>query len=150
MCGTLVWVDFKRLNERARVPEYKTCGAAGFDWFAGKDAILEPGEMQLIPTGISVAIPDGFEIQIRPRSGLVWNYGLTVANAPGTIDSDYRGEIRILLYNLGAETQAVHVGDRIAQGVIGAVCRANFMERIDLDKTERGAGGFGSTGVGGS
>lgn len=132
------------------LPAYETAGAAGADLRASfpdkGGATLAPGERALIPTGLKMAIPAGFEAQIRPRSGLAFKQGLTVANAPGTIDSDYRGEVMVLLINLGGDEAAITHGDRIAQMVIAPVTQAAFAVG-PLDATARGAGGFGSTGV---
>lgn len=132
------------------LPAYETAGAAGADLrasFEDRGVVkLAPGERTLIPTGLKMAIPVGYEAQIRPRSGLAFKQGLTVANAPGTIDSDYRGEVMVLLINLGGEGAVIAHGDRIAQMIIAPVTQAAF--RIGaLDDTARGAGGFGSTGV---
>lgn len=132
------------------LPAYETAGAAGADLrasFEDRGVVkLAPGERTLIPTGLKLAIPVGYEAQIRPRSGLAFKQGLTVANAPGTIDSDYRGEVMVLLINLGGEGAVIAHGDRIAQMIIAPVTQAAF--RIGaLDDTARGAGGFGSTGV---
>ena len=130
------------------VPEYKTLGSAGMDLYANnKEAIMiKPGERKLIPTGLKMSIPVGYEMQIRPRSGLVKEHGVTVLNAPGTVDSDYRGFIGIILYNAGERNFYVNRGDRIAQGVFTEVTQCTFVEVDSLDETERGAGGFGSTG----
>jgi dUTP pyrophosphatase len=111
------------------------------------ELILEPGERSAVPTGLVLEIPDGFEGQVRPRSGLAIKHGLTVVNAPGTIDSDYRGELKILLVNLGLEPVAINRGDRVAQLLIAPVTRASFVETDDLSQSQRGEGGFGSTGV---
>lgn len=135
------------------MPAYATAGAAGADLRAcltseTRDSGLHfaPGARMLVPTGLAMMIPEGFEAQIRPRSGLAFRRGLTVANAPGTIDSDYRGEIMVLLINLGAEPTIVPHGARVAQMVIAPVVQATF-ETGQMDRTERGAGGFGSTGL---
>ncbi len=132
------------------LPRYETMGAAGADLrasFANKgEQSLAPGERALIPTGLKMAIPVGYEAQIRPRSGLAFKQGITVANAPGTIDSDYRGEVMILLINLGAEAVTIAHGDRVAQMVVAPVTQAHFALGA-LDGTARGEGGFGSTGV---
>ncbi len=132
------------------LPAYETSGAAGADMrasFPDKGiANLAPGERALIPTGLKMAIPMGYEAQIRPRSGLAYKQGLTVANAPGTIDSDYRGEVMILLINLSDTPAVITHGDRVAQMVIAPVTQAAFVVG-SLDETVRGAGGFGSTGV---
>jgi dUTP pyrophosphatase len=132
----------------ATVPEYKTEGASGADIcaFLPEPLILAPGERKLVPTGIFVEIPSGFEIQVRPRSGLALKHGVTVLNAPGTIDSDYRGEIGIVLVNLGNEPFHVASGDRIAQLVVSPTVRAHFIASDSLTDTARGAGGYGSTG----
>lgn len=131
------------------VPQYMTPGASGMDLFASleKEVTLEPGERSLIPTGISVAIPEGFEGQIRPRSGLAIQKGIGIVNGPGTIDSDYRGEIGILLINLGKEPFTIRNGERIAQMVISQVFRATLEELEELPATPRQGGGFGHTGI---
>ena len=134
------------------LPEYQTASAAGADIRANlppgmrNGVTLEPGERTLIPTGLAVEIPEGFEIQVRPRSGLALKQGLTLVNTPGTIDSDYRGEIGVLMINLGQEPVTIHHGDRIAQIVVAPVVQARFALSHDLSSSERGAGGFGSTG----
>jgi dUTP pyrophosphatase len=112
-----------------------------------EDVILQPGDICLIPTGFAAALPEGFELQVRPRSGLAIKHGITVINAPGTIDADYRGEIKIGLINLGREPFTLHRGDRIAQLVLAPVCRANLHVVEELAATERGSGGFGHTGL---
>ena len=131
------------------LPVYASAGAAGMDLcaFLGSDVILAPGERALIPTGLQVEIPPGFEAQIRPRSGLAARFGITVLNSPGTVDSDYRGIIEVILINLGKENFTVKNGDRIAQMVIAPVCRAKLHETNALNVTARGSGGFGSTGI---
>ncbi len=130
-------------------PHYQTEGAAGADVFARLDepVTVKPLERVMIPTGMTMALPKGFEAQIRPRSGLAWKQGLSVLNSPGTIDCDYRGEIRILLINLGEKDVVISDGDRIAQMVIAPYIQGEFHYADTLDETERGAGGFGSTGV---
>lgn len=132
-----------------KVPEYKTSGSAGCDVCAyiEKDIVLEKGKRTAVPTGIFTAIPEGYEIQVRPRSGLALKNGVTVLNTPGTIDSDYRGEICVILINLGEEDFVIHNGDRIAQLIVAPVTQGVFVPVEKLDETERGAGGFGSTGV---
>ncbi|MBN2489690.1 MAG: dUTP diphosphatase [Planctomycetes bacterium] len=132
------------------LPRYQTPGAAGMDLMAAIAAplVLAPGERAPVPTGIRVALPPGTEAQIRPRSGLALHKGLTVANAPGTIDSDYRGEIRVSVINLGREPVVIERGMRIAQMVVAPVLRAVWCEETALEETGRGAGGFGSTGEG--
>ncbi|MBQ7619336.1 MAG: dUTP diphosphatase [Treponema sp.] len=134
--------------EGAAIPEYKTAGAAGADVCAlvGSPVELKPGDKALIGTGLFFAIPDGYEIQVRPRSGLAAKNGVTVLNTPGTIDSDYRGELKVILVNLGKENFTVNKGDRIAQIVVAPVTRGLFETAESLDETERGSGGFGSTG----
>jgi dUTP pyrophosphatase len=131
------------------LPVYASGGAAGADLCAAVDGeiVIEPGARAAVPTGLVLEIPDGFEGQVRPRSGLALSRGLTVVNAPGTIDSDYRGELGVLLINLGSEPVVITRGDRVAQLVVAPVTRARFAEADDLSSSERGAGGFGSTGV---
>jgi dUTP pyrophosphatase len=131
-----------------KIPEYKTPGSAGADLCALLDSplVLLPLERRLVPTGLSVEIPEGYEMQVRPRSGLALKNGITVLNTPGTIDSDYRGEIGIVLVNLGSDAFEIRNGDRIAQGVIAPVSQGRFVEAEILGETERGVGGYGSTG----
>lgn len=131
------------------IPRYSSTFASGADIKAdiNNDIVLLPGERVLVPTGIFLDIPDGFEAQIRPRSGLAINNGVTILNAPGTIDSDYRGEIKIILINLGKVSFTIKKGDRIAQIVFSPVIQAEFIEKKDLSITGRGEGGFGSTGL---
>lgn len=138
----------------ARIPEIQTSGAAGVDLHAAPDdgasVVLAPGDRRLIGTGLHMAIPDGWEMQIRPRSGLAFKHGITVLNTPGTVDSDYRGEIRILLCNFGPHQVVIRPGDRIAQAVFMPVWRPTFITvaaEADLGETDRGSGGFGSTGT---
>jgi dUTP pyrophosphatase len=138
-----------RLRADARVPVYQSAGAAGLDLCASLPdgpVTIPPTERRLIGTGLAMAIPLGFEAQVRPRSGLAWKHGVTVLNSPGTIDSDYRGEIGVVLINHGHDPFEVKDGDRIAQLVLAAVARAALCEVSALDTTERGAGGYGSTG----
>lgn len=131
------------------LPAYQTEGAAGFDFVAAVEEpiALRPGEWKRIPTGLKLAIPCGCELQVRPRSGLAAKNGVTVLNTPGTIDSDYRGEIQVILINLGKETFVVERGMRIAQGILAPYYKAEFVVTEALDTTERGDGGFGHTGV---
>jgi len=131
------------------LPAYATAGAAGMDIMAAveKDLVLEPGARTAVPTGLAMAVPAGHEVQVRPRSGLALRHGVTVANAPGTIDSDYRGEVMVLLVNLGSDAFTVSRGMRIAQLVLAPVTRAEPKLVGDLDDTARGTGGFGSTGL---
>ncbi|MCE3005549.1 MAG: dUTP diphosphatase [Rickettsiales bacterium] len=131
------------------LPAYATTHSAGMDLMAAiADPItLAPGERKLIPTGIAIALPDGFEAQVRPRSGLALKHGLSIVNAPGTVDADYRGEVGVLLINLGQENFTIERGMRIAQMVIAPYSRARFTEVLELPSSERGEGGFGSTGT---
>lgn len=132
------------------LPAYQSAGAAGADLVAalpeGAIVTLPPGGREMVPTGIAIALPPGYEAQVRPRSGLAARHGVTVLNSPGTVDADYRGEIRVILINLGAEPFKIQRGDRIAQLVVAPVTMAAFDVRETLDETERGSGGFGSTG----
>lgn len=139
----------RRLRGDAALPTYMSEGAAGLDLAAALDApmLLAPGERAMVPTGIAIAIPPGFEGQVRPRSGLAARHGVTCLNTPGTIDSDYRGEVKVILVNLGREPFEVTHGLRIAQLVIAAVARAEIVEAAELPDTQRGGGGFGSTGL---
>jgi dUTP pyrophosphatase len=138
----------RRLRADAALPHYMTDAAAGMDLAAAIDeaAWLAPGERRGVPTGLALAIPVGYEGQVRPRSGLARRHGITVANAPGTIDADYRGEVIVLLINLGGEPVRIAPGERIAQLVIAPVARAEIEEIDELPATTRGDGGFGSTG----
>mgnify|MGYP002780580023 CR=1 FL=1 len=128
------------------LPAYATPGAAGMDVVAAEDLDLAPGQRHAVATGFKVAIPDGYEIQVRPRSGLALKHGISVPNTPGTIDSDYRGELKIIVINLGQESFPIRRGERIAQIVPAAVTQANWEEVAELSETGRGAGAFGSTG----
>ena len=136
------------VQDGAKLPVYQTSGSAGADVcaFLKEDFVLEPMQRAAIPTGLSFAIPDGYEMQVRPRSGLALKNGITCLNTPGTIDSDYRGEVRVILINLGSVPFTIKNGERIAQLVVKPVVRADFAQVSVLDKTARGAGGFGSTG----
>lgn len=146
-------LSIRRLThgEGLPAPAYASDGAAGLDLYAalpaGQTLVLEPGARDLIPTAIQIALPAGFEAQVRPRSGLAVTHGVTVLNAPGTIDSDYRGEVKVLLVNHGGQPFEITRGMRIAQLVIAPVARATLVEADELDETARGAGGFGSTGL---
>ncbi len=146
-----VELRIKRLPgaEDLDLPSYATPYAAGLDVAAAieKEVVLNPGMYALIPTGFSMAIPQGYEIQVRPRSGLAVKHGITVLNSPGTIDADYRGEVKICLINHGQDPFTIHRGDRIAQLIVAPVMRAEVCEVQILDATERGAGGFGHTGI---
>jgi dUTP pyrophosphatase len=144
----------KRLDPRAILPAYQTALAAGLDLSAilteGQEAVtIEPGRIYLAKTGLAIAVPEGFEAQVRPRSGLASKFGVTLVNSPGTIDADYRGEVMVPLINLGREPYRLTHGTRIAQMVIAPVARVDVVEARSLDDTARGAGGFGSTGFGG-
>jgi|TARA_Y100000996_G_C22489255_1_gene629493 dUTP pyrophosphatase len=139
----------KKLSKEVSLPKYETDGSSGMDLAANiKSTIkIEPGKIEIIPTGLALSIPKGFEVQIRPRSGLAAKNKITVLNTPGTIDADYRGEIKVILINLGQEAFRVEKGLRIAQMVICPILRAELEEVADLGQTERGKGGFGSTGT---
>ena len=143
-----VAVRIRRLdhNRDLPLPAYATAGAAGMDVVAAEDVEIAPGARHAVATGLAIAIPPGFEIQVRPRSGLALKHGVTVPNTPGTIDSDYRGELKVILINHGHATFVVQRGDRIAQLVLAPVTRASWIEADELDATARGEGGFGSTG----
>ncbi len=143
-----VSVDVKRLphGHGLDLPAYATTGAAGMDVVSAETLSLAPGARHAVATGLALAIPAGFEIQVRPRSGLALKHGITVPNTPGTIDSDYRGELKVILINHGAEAFAIQRGDRIAQLVLAPVTQAQWHEVAELDETKRGQGGFGSTG----
>ena len=139
----------KKLSSSVSIPKYETPGSSGMDIAAHieNNIIINPGEKFLVSTGFSIAIPKGYEVQIRPRSGLAAKRSITVLNTPGTIDADYRGEIKVILINLGKEKFIVKNGERIAQMVVCPVVQANLEEVEDLPDTERGSGGFGSTGT---
>ena len=145
---TTISLALKRLphGDGLPLPAYATDGAAGMDVVSAEDARLAPGARAAIATGFALAIPAGYEVQVRPRSGLALKHGVTCLNTPGTIDSDYRGEVKVILANLGAEPFVIARGDRIAQLVPAPVQRATLDEVADLDDTVRGSGGFGSTG----
>jgi len=140
----------QRLRDDARLPQYMSAHAAGLDLAAALDGplVLAAGARHAVPTGLALAIPVGYEGQVRPRSGLALSHGVTVANAPGTIDADYRGELKVILVNLGAEAYTIEPGQRIAQLVIAPVAHVDLVEVDTLGETERGEGGFGSTGKG--
>ena len=144
----MITIGLKRLphGEGLPLPAYATPGAAGMDVVAAEDIVLGPGERHAVATGFAIAIPPGFEVQVRPRSGLALKHGITCLNTPGTIDEDYRGEVKVILANLGAEPFEVRRGERIAQLVPAKVQKAEFAEVEELDETHRGGGGFGSTG----
>jgi dUTP pyrophosphatase len=144
----VAWLDPAKAAD-LDLPSYETTGSSGMDVRAGVDAevVIAPGARDLIPTGFSLAIPEGYEIQVRPRSGLAVRQGLTLPNTPGTIDSDYRGEVKIAVINLGSEPITIRRGDRIAQLVVAPVIRANLKLVSELGRTDRGSGGFGHTGI---
>ena len=142
-------IRVQRLDHGAGLPlpAYATSGAAGMDITAAESLTLRPGKRHAVATGFAFAIPDGYEVQVRPRSGLALKHGITCLNTPGTIDSDYRGEVKVILANLGEEDFVINIGDRIAQIVVAPVTQGIMCEVEALDDTERGTGGFGSTGV---
>ena len=144
----MVKVLFKRLNQKAKLPSYKTSGSSGMDLMACVDEpiTIKPNESMLIPTGISIAIPEDTEVQIRPRSGLAAKSSISVLNTPGTIDSDYRGELKIILFNHGKDEFTVNDEDRVAQMVLMPILKVEIEETNELPETIRGSGGFGSTG----
>ena len=147
---TALAIGIKRLphNTDLDLPTYETAGAAGADLRAaiGEDLVLASGARVLVPTGLALEIPQGFEVQVRPRSGLAARHGVTVLNTPGTIDSDYRGEVKVILINLGEAPFTIARGDRIAQIVVAPVVHARFVTAEELGTSSRGSGGFGSTG----
>ncbi|RVU07059.1 dUTP diphosphatase [Novosphingobium umbonatum] len=141
-------VRLKRLphGEDLPLPAYATSGAAGMDVVSAEDVVIAPGQRYAVATGLALAIPHGYEVQVRPRSGLALKHGITVPNTPGTIDSDYRGELKVILINHGEQDFAIARGDRVAQLVLAPVVQASWLEVAELDSTARGEGGFGSTG----
>ena len=145
----MIKILIKRLSKEVHLPKYETNGSSGMDLAANINSIIniEPGNIAIIPTGLALSIPKGFEVQIRPRSGLAAKQKISVLNTPGTIDADYRGEIKVILINLGQESFKVEKGLRIAQMVVCPVVQAQLKEVDDLDETERDKGGFGSTGT---
>ena len=144
----MIEIQLRRLPhaEGLPLPHYASDHAAGLDVVAAEDLTLAPGERQAVATGFAIAIPQGFEVQVRPRSGLALKHGITCLNTPGTIDSDYRGEVKVILVNLGRDAFDVRRGERIAQLVPAPVLKGRFIEVMELDETVRGGGGFGSTG----
>jgi dUTP pyrophosphatase len=138
-----------KLDGSAKIPEYANIGDSGADLYAAvpNDVLLFPDERMAVPTGLRVALPHGFELQVRSRSGLALNYGIVVANSPGTVDSGYRGEIKVILINLGDEPFIIKPGMRIAQAVLAPVARAEFVIVDELPESDRGDGGFGSSGL---
>lgn len=142
-------IDVQRVGSRGEplpLPAYATDGAAGLDLRADVPVALQPGERALVPTGIAIAVPPGYEAQVRPRSGLALRHGVTCLNSPGTLDSDYRGEVAVILVNLGRDPISLQRGERIAQLVVSAVARVDLRETSSLAPTRRGEGGFGHTG----
>jgi dUTP pyrophosphatase len=144
----MIEIELKRLphGDGLPLPARATQHAAGLDVVAAEDLTLAPGQRHAVATGFAIAIPEGYEVQVRPRSGLALKHGITCLNTPGTIDSDYRGEVKVILANLGSEPFQIRRGERIAQLVPAPVLKADFREVPDLSETSRGAGGFGSTG----
>lgn len=146
-----IFLRIKKLKHAADLPlpDYETVGSSGMDIRAAlsDSMVLEPGQRALIPTGLKMAVPKGYEIQVRPRSGLAWRDGITMLNTPGTIDSDYRGEVKLLAVNLGEKPFKIEHGDRIAQIVVCPVMHVAVIESDDLSESSRGDGGFGSTGL---
>ena len=148
---TQLEIKFKRLNEKFKsipLPSYATKGSAGMDIYAALDEPMKisKGKIELVPTNLSVEIPEGYEIQVRPRSGLAAKHGIGILNSPGTIDSDYRGEIKIIIINLGTEDFIIQPAERIAQLVVSKIYTARLIESTELNNTTRGEGGFGHTG----
>ncbi len=139
----------KRLSKEIPLPKYETEGSSGMDLSANivSSINIGPGEKKIVPTGIAISIPNGFEVQIRPRSGLAAKHNITVLNTPGTIDADYRGELKVILINLGKETFKIEKGFRIAQMIVCPIIKVKFEEVENLNETKRGTGGFGSTGA---
>ena len=144
----MIEIKFTRLphGQGLALPRYATEAAAGLDITSAEELVLAPGERHAVATGFAIEIPHGYEVQVRPRSGLAIKHGITCLNTPGTIDSDYRGEVKVILINLGSEPVPIRRGDRVAQLVPAPVLRAHFTEVHALEETARGAGGFGSTG----
>lgn len=138
-------LEFVR-RENGEVPKYQTEGSAGMDLHSSEKVVMKPLERKLIDTGINIKIPEGCEGQVRPRSGMSWKHGITVLNSPGTIDQDYRGPLKVMLINLSDENYEINVGDRIAQLVIAKYEKVSTLEKKELSTSERGDGGFGSTG----
>jgi dUTP pyrophosphatase len=145
----MIKIQINKLSNEVSIPKYETPGSSGMDLAAYVEAaiIINPGDKALIPTGFSLSIPQGYEVQIRPRSGLAAKKGITVLNTPGTIDSDYRGEIKVILINLSKDKFTIKNGDRIAQMIVCPVIQARLEEVQELSDTARGTGGFGSTGT---
>lgn len=142
-----MFIKIKKLNENAIIPQYQSAQSAGFDLHALESSVLKTGKSALVSTGLAFEIEEGYEVQVRPRSGLALKNGISVLNTPGTIDSDYRGEIKIILMNFSSEDFIINAGDRIAQAVVSKVYQAEFEIVELLSDTKRGSGGFGSSGV---
>ncbi len=140
-------VEVKKTHPDATIPSYGSAEAAGFDFYSVQDYTIEPGQTILVDTGISVSFEPGYKLEVVPRSGISLKTPLRVANSPGTVDSDYRGKVCVIMQNTGKETQKIFKGERIAQGIIVPIYRAHFVEVEELDSTARGEGGFGSTGT---
>ena len=145
----MIKILIRKLDAKIPLPKYETDGSSGMDLSAylKNDLVLAPNEKKMIPTGLMASVPKGYEIQIRPRSGLAFKNSITVLNTPGTIDADYRGEIKVILINLGKKTFLIEKGTRIAQMVLSPIEKAKIREVENLEKTKRGSGGFGSTGT---
>ena len=139
-------IKIKKLNELAIIPTYARKGDAGMDLYSIEDYSLKPGERKLFPTGLAIEIPIGYELQLRPRSGLAYKHGISIVNSPGTIDSGYRGDVGIILINHGEKDFEIKIGDRIAQGILNKVEEVDFIEVENLSESERGEGGFGHSG----
>lgn len=139
-------IRIKKIRDKAVTPHYEHNGDAGMDLYAVEDATLRPGERKLVPTGLQVEVPEGYEMQVRPKSGLALKHGITVLNTPGTVDSCYRGEVGVILLNTSDKDYGVKAGEKVAQAVIAMVERAVIEEVEELTPSQRGAGGFGSTG----
>jgi dUTP pyrophosphatase len=142
----MITVKFIKLQKQAMAPAYQTRDASGIDLHSMQNLILKPGEFTMVSTGIAIQIPKGFEAQVRPRSGLAAKFGIGILNSPGTIDADYRGEIKVILFNFSRKEFNIKKGDRIAQLVFAKISRVILKERKQLSKTKRGQGGFGHTG----
>lgn len=142
-----VEIKFLKLDNAAKIPIYASDEAAGFDFYALNSCVIKSGEVALISTGLSVEMPSGYEIQVRSRSGLALKHNIVVLNSPGTIDSDYRGELKIILMNFGKSDFCVNSGDRIAQGVVNMLPKVTILEVDSINETKRGSGGFGSSGI---
>ncbi|HEU5377763.1 MAG TPA: dUTP diphosphatase [Ktedonobacteraceae bacterium] len=140
-------VRIKRLHKSAQMPKYEHHGDSGADLYSVIDCVLQPFERRAIPTGLSAEVSPGYELQVRPKSGLALNCAVTVLNTPGTVDSNYRGEIKVILMNLGTDPYVVKAGQKVAQLVVAPVLAADFVEVDELAESKRGAGGFGSTGL---